>query len=100
MQYKGETVTREEYQTRINAGKGGYGISLSNNSVVDCYANRLKCYASQANCATGVKTRQGLDQRPVPDGELTEVHNNCTISAAGWIVAVRAIPAHQEILVS
>ena len=100
VQYKGETVSLEEYQRRTNAGHGGYGISLTNDSVLDCYANRNQCYASHANSATGVKTRQGIDQRPIDEGSLQEVHNNCKINAIGWIVAVRSIPAHQEILVS
>lgn len=85
---------------RVQAGHGGYGVSLQHGTVLDCYANRHECYASHANCAAGAKTRQGPDGRLAVEGALFDVQNNCKLSGSGWIVAQRTIPAHQELLVS
>ena len=39
------------YQSRVQAGKGGYAIKLNNNLYLDCYEKYIqnKCMASYAN---------------------------------------------------
>ena len=54
--YKGELIFNLEADRRVDAGKGGYMIHVSNNTKLDCYATcrREECKASKANSSTKV----------------------------------------------
>ena len=54
--YKGELIFNLEADRRVDAGKGGYMIHVSNNTKLDCYdtCRRGECKASKANSSTNV----------------------------------------------
>lgn len=106
IKFIGIVRTREEYTAREEAGKGGYCLHLSNDSVLDCYDTRDVCYASHANNASNCHTLQASFQDAVAgvDG-LWAAQNNCklrvdrtTTPATVWLVATAVIPPHREIL--
>jgi hypothetical protein len=52
----GEIISAQEYNRRDELGKGGYGIQLKCNKILDCYdyCLRRECWASFANSPTNL----------------------------------------------
>lgn len=72
---------RPDYEDRVKAGKGSYGILLSGGWVLDCYDHKHECLASMANRARGCFDTV-TNRMAVP---------NCYLVVRGDIVSLRCI---------
>jgi hypothetical protein len=50
-EFKGEIISKKEYERREKRGRGGYAIATASGGFLDCYANAKAgmCKASMAN---------------------------------------------------
>lgn len=103
-EFNGVVRTKEQYETRVQEGKGGYAVQVDVDHVLDCWDMLKVDYASYANSAVGCMTLQ-----PPPGQERSEtlypVHNNCRVTVYTrqgkrrvCLVAAENIPAHRELL--
>ena len=91
-EFCGEIISIADYTHRLNAGRGGYGVALSNNYVMDCYDYLDACKASRANDYRNLYNA-ATNRYAIPNASLVidHVHRICKL------VAKRHIPMDEEI---
>jgi len=93
------SITREEYQLRTAAGRGGYITYLSEEAYLDCYNTRHanECLASLANCALHCyDSKHG--RFAINNAECRSYRVPRTNAWVASLVATKKIPARSEIL--